>query len=189
MEYAEAEEEVEAPPAEPTEPEPEPVEALEPVSVSVSAPEVEPVGAEAVAPPPVEYAEVEEEVEAALAEPAEPELEPVEAPEPVLATELEPIGTRELEEIRVEDLPKDPGARLSMARAALNAGDWSEALTIYETMVSSSEMLDDVIDNLETGVQQNPDNAAGYQLLGDASMKDGRLQDALQAYRTALAKL
>ena len=75
------------------------------------------------------------------------------------------------------------------SRAALNAGDWPEALTIYETLVSSSEMLDEVIENLETGVQQNPDDAAGFQLLGDARMKDGRLQDALQAYRTALGKL
>ncbi len=76
-----------------------------------------------------------------------------------------------------------------MARAALNAGDWLDALTIYETLISSSEMLDSVIDNLNVGVRRHPNDPAGYQLLGDACMKDGRLQDALQAYRTALAKL
>ncbi len=118
-----------------------------------------------------------------------PELEPVEFPEPAEAPVPELLVTRKLEVPRVEDLPKDPAARLSLARAAFNAGDWADALTIYETLVSSSEMLDSVIDNLEVGVRRFPDDPAGYQLLGDACMKDGRLHAALEAYRTALSKL
>ncbi len=121
----------------------------------------------------------------------EEELAPAAAPSPEVPEpeSAEAVGTAELEALRVEDLPKDPAARLSMARAALNAGDWLDALTIYETLISSSEMLDSVIDNLNVGVRRHPNDPAGYQLLGDACMKDGRLQDALQAYRTALAKL
>jgi tetratricopeptide (TPR) repeat protein len=117
--------------------------------------------------------------------------EPEEAPVPELAAVPAGVSfdTRELEEIRAEDLPKDPEARLSMARAALNAGDWSEALTIYETLVSSSELLGSVIDNLQVGLRRHPDDATGYQLLGDAYMKEGRLPEALDAYRTALTKL
>jgi cytochrome c-type biogenesis protein CcmH/NrfG len=76
-----------------------------------------------------------------------------------------------------------------MARAASDTGDWSDALTIYETLVNSSEMLDSVIDNLEVAVRRHPDDPAGYQLLGDACMKDGRLHAALEAYRVALSKL
>ena len=105
----------------------------------------------------------------------------VEAPEPVV--------TRELEALRVEELPKDPAARLSMARAASDTGDWSDALTIYETLVNSSEMLDSVIDNLQESVRRHPDDPAGHQLLGDACMKDGRLNAALEAYRVALSRL
>ena len=86
-------------------------------------------------------------------------------------------------------MPKDPTARLSMARAASDTGDWSDALTIYETLVNSSEMLDSVIDNLEEAMRRHPDDPAGYQLLGDACMKDGRLHAALDAYRKALSKL
>jgi Flp pilus assembly protein TadD len=86
-------------------------------------------------------------------------------------------------------LPKDPAVRLEMAHAVLNAGDWPEALAIYGTLVTSAELLDEVIGNLEQGVRAHPDDPAGYQLLGDACMRDGRLQDALRAYRTALAKL
>jgi len=129
----------------------------------------------------------------------EPELEPVEAPEPELAEAPVPepaeapvpelLVTRKLEAPRVEDLPKDPAARLSLARAAFNTGDWADALTIYETLVSSSELLDSVIDNLEVGVRRYPHDPAGYQLLGDACMKDGRLHAALEAYRTALSKI
>jgi hypothetical protein len=121
----------------------------------------------------------------------EEEVPPAEAPSPEMPEPeaADAIGTAELEALQVEDLPKDPAARLSMARAALNAGDWADALTIYETLVSSSESLDSVIDNLNVGVRRHPNDPAGYQLLGDACMKDGRLQDALRAYRTALAKL
>ncbi len=150
----------------------------------IEAIEEEYVPEEAAAPVLEEYAELEELEEVEAFPP-----EPVEVPELEAAPAVEPLGTRKLEAIRVEDLPKDPAARLSMARAALNAGDWLEALTVYETLVNSSELLDNVIDNLEVGVRRHPDDAAGYQLLGDACMKDGRLQDALQAYRTALSKL
>jgi tetratricopeptide (TPR) repeat protein len=174
-------------------------EYVEVVEAEVPEPEVYVEAVEAEVPEPEEYVEVveaevpelEEYVEAVEAEVPEPEeyVEAVEAevPEPVPVPE--PLVTRELKALRAEDLPKDPAARLSMAHAALNAGDWSEALTIYETLVNSSELLDSVIDDLKVGVRRYPDNANGYQLLGDASMKDGRLQDALQAYRTALNKL
>jgi tetratricopeptide (TPR) repeat protein len=136
--------------------------------------------AEAAAPTLVEYAE------AAAAE--EPPAAPLEIePEPVEAAEAP--STRPLEPLRAEDLPEDSDARLAMARAALNAGDWSEALMIYETLVSSSELLDSVIEDMQAGVRRHAEDAAGYQLLGDAFMKDGRLQDALKAYRTALAQL
>jgi tetratricopeptide (TPR) repeat protein len=136
--------------------------------------------AEAAVPTLAEYVEVAEAEEAPVA-PPETEREPVEAAE-------SPI-TRPLEPLRAEDLPENPDARLAMARAALNAGDWSEALMIYETLVASSELLDSVIEDMQTGVHRHVDDAAGYQLLGDAFMKDGRLQDALKAYRTALAQL
>jgi tetratricopeptide (TPR) repeat protein len=198
-----SEAEVPSLPEEPAVPEVEvPVEELEP----------EVIQPEAVGPPPmedlvaaeedlVEPAVVEEEaVPAAEAIPTpeeagevpwaeipsvapEPELEPVEAP----VTEL--LVTRKLEAPRLEDLPGDPAARLALARAAFNTGDWMDALTIYETLVSSSEMLDSVIDNLQVGVRRFPDDPAGYQLLGDACMKDGRLHAALEAYRMALSKI
>jgi tetratricopeptide (TPR) repeat protein len=85
--------------------------------------------------------------------------------------------------------PEDPTGRLAMARAAMQAGSWSEALSLYGALVNSSDLLDVVINDLEEGIKKHPDDYAGYQLAGDAYMKDGRLPSALRAYRTALAKL
>lgn len=190
---AEAPVEVEAAPPVEALPEPEPVQAEaagpewlgELVRDEESLAELESIEeeispGEALTPTPVEYIEVAEaEVPSAALPETEPE--PVEAAEPPITKPLEPL--------RAEDLPKDPDARLAMARAALNAGDWSEALIIYETLVTSSDLLDSVIDDIKVGIRRHADDATGYQVLGDACMKDGRLHEALQAYRTALTKL
>jgi tetratricopeptide (TPR) repeat protein len=160
--------------------------------VEVAAPElVEPVEAEAPVEELLPVAELElEEEELPLPEVEwEEELPGAEVPELTEVPSAVALGTRELEVLSVEELPGEASARLSMARAALNAGDWSEALTIYETLVNASELLDSVIDHLRVGLQRYPDEVAGYELLGDACMKDGRLYEALQAYRSALSKL
>jgi len=195
---------VEAPEPEVIEPEavgPPPLE--EPVAAEEAPAEPAAVEEEAV-PTAEEMLTPEEAIEVPEAEipsvAPEPELEPVEAPAPeepveaptpelVEVAEPEVVVTRKLEAPSIEDLPEDPGARLALARAALDTGDWVDALAIYETLVSSSDMLDSVIDNLEAGVSRFPDDPAGYQLLGDACMKDGRLHAALEAYRVALSKI
>jgi hypothetical protein len=140
---------------------------------------------ELLAPAPQLYSPVTE----AEAPPAPPEPEPMEVIAPPPARPVEVPTTRLLHELRAEDLPKDPAARLAMARAALNADDWSDAMLIYQSLVNSSELLDNVIDNLKVGLHRHPDDASGYELLGDACVKDGRLAEALQAYRAALTKL
>jgi tetratricopeptide (TPR) repeat protein len=141
---------------------------------------------EEAAPVPAEALEVPE---------AELPAPPVAVPEPVEVAQPAAPVTRPLEPPRAPRLPKEKEkekeapVRLEMARAALSAGDWPGALNIYKTLVNSSELLKEVIDNLEQGIKGHPDDPAGHQLLGDAYMKAGRLQDALRAYRTALAKL
>jgi tetratricopeptide (TPR) repeat protein len=121
---------------------------------------------------------------------------PVAAPEPAKAAAP---ATRPLEPTRAPAPPKEKRkekekekeapVRLEMARAALKSGDWPGALGIYGSLINSSELLKEVIDDLEQGVKGHSDDPAGHQLLGDAYMKGGRLQDALRVYRTALAKL
>jgi tetratricopeptide (TPR) repeat protein len=91
--------------------------------------------------------------------------------------------------VEIAELPEAADERLQVARQAAAAGNWSQALAIYDDLVGSSELLDQVIDDLEASIQSHPDDTAAYQLLGDAYMKDGRLPSALKTYRKALAKL
>ena len=146
---------------------------------------------EAPASPPVEetHPETDEVVElmttAQAATPAKIE----EAAPPAPDELTDPTATSQVEPLQVGAFPEEPEERLALARAALKSGSWPQALSIYTTLVNSAELLDGVIDDLEEGIRNHPEDFAGYQMIGDAYMKDGRLPSALQAYRTALAKL
>ena len=146
---------------------------------------------EAPAPPSVDetYQQTDEAAELmTTAQAARPTK--IEEPAPPAPDELtEPLAPPEVEPLQVGAFPKEPEERLALARAALKSGSWPQALSIYTTLVNSSELLDGVIDDLEEGIRNHPEDFAGYQMIGDAYMKHGRLPSALQAYRTALAKL
>jgi cytochrome c-type biogenesis protein CcmH/NrfG len=49
--------------------------------------------------------------------------------------------------------------------------------------------LNKVIEDMQQAIKMHPGNYLLYQLMGDAMMRDGRLQSALNAYREALSKL
>ena len=113
----------------------------------------------------------------------------VEAPDAGI-DEVEAALEREARDaVEIAELPEDAEERLEVARQAAIAGNWVQALAIYDSLVDSSELLNKVIDDLEVSVQSHPDDTAVYQLLGDAYMKDGRLPSALKTYRKALTKL
>jgi hypothetical protein len=88
-----------------------------------------------------------------------------------------------------DGLPADAGERLKLARLARDKGDLGEAVRVYDSLISSGMHLDRVIDDLEQTIKSYPSNYMLFQLMGDAMMKDGRLQSALDVYRQALAKL
>ena len=142
-------------------------------------------------PPPVEerYLETVEPVEVMTAAQATTPTK-IEDDAPPAPDELtKPLAPPGVEPHQLDALPTEPEERLALARAALKSGSWPQALSIYTTLVNSSELLDGVINDLEDGIRNHPEDSAGYQMIGDAYMKDGRLPSALQAYRTALAKL
>ncbi|MGQ9500676.1 MAG: tetratricopeptide repeat protein [Anaerolineae bacterium] len=126
---------------------------------------------------------------------AVPESEPIaevareSAPLPASETGFEMPSEAETAAEAVAELPEAPAERLALARKAATAGQWSQALRLYASLVDSSEMLSSVISDLEEGIRRHPDDYNGYQLAGDAYAKEGRLAEALRAYRLALAKL
>ncbi|MDX1523777.1 MAG: tetratricopeptide repeat protein, partial [Anaerolineae bacterium] len=88
-----------------------------------------------------------------------------------------------------DDLPTDPGERLTLAQAARERGDLNESLRIYESLVFSGAHLKTIINDIEQAAETHPTNARLFQVLGDAMMRDGRLQRALEAYRKAMSTL
>ena len=85
--------------------------------------------------------------------------------------------------------PDDHRSRLALARAYRDEERWDDALAQYGKLVKAGALVDAVIEDLEQVVAQQTANHATYLLLGDAYMKDGRLQQALDTYREAMARL
>jgi cytochrome c-type biogenesis protein CcmH/NrfG len=64
-----------------------------------------------------------------------------------------------------------------------------EAVRIYDSLISRGVYLDKIIADMQQSIKAYPSNYLLFQVMGDAMMKDGRLQSALNAYREALSRL
>jgi len=82
----------------------------------------------------------------------------------------------------------DDEARLELARSLWAIGERPEARAEYEELLKSA-LLDTVIADLETRIAEPPVKEPTLRLLGDAYMKNNQLEEALAAYRRALAIL
>ncbi|MEA3339331.1 MAG: hypothetical protein U9R15_05140, partial [Chloroflexota bacterium] len=170
--------EPEAPP-EPAPPEeitpPPVVERLEPPEMVIPLPEE-------IAPPPV----IEEAPDAAEVEMIEPVEEVVAEPE-TLTVEA-PAESFEAKRAYLKENSRDYDAWLAFAQALWQADEHTESLEAYSRMIRSSKLIENVILDLEGYMEQWPDVHL-QQVLGDAYMKDGQLQAALDLYRQALETL
>jgi len=157
-----------------------PVVEEEPLLEEVTALEIRPE--EELVPTPV-VEEVPGVTEMEVPEPLEeaaapPEIPTVEAPAEPFAVERDYL----------KEHPRDYEAWLALAQALWQAGEREEALEAYTRVIRASKSLESVIAALEEHVEQQPD-VSTQQVLGDAYMKDGRLQEALDIYRRALEAL
>ena len=172
----------------------EPAPAIPPIE---EAPPVEKVlPPEEIAPPPV-VKEVAETVEIETVAPppeeitAPPEIVPtpvveeVIAPPPVVQTIKVPAGPFADERAYLKANPRDYDAWLELARALWQADEQEESLTAYSRVIRSGKLIEAVIPDLEGYLEQQPDVRV-HQALGDAYMKGGQLQEALDLYRRAL---
>jgi tetratricopeptide (TPR) repeat protein len=154
----------------------EEVEAVvEPAEAAAPVPAAEPeVVAEPVAEAPV--VAVPEPVAEA---PAVVEPEPV-AEAPVVAVP-EPVPA---------EIAGDYHEQLRIAREKLDAKQIAEALPIYEHLVNSGQMISQTISDLDFAIRSTPKvTPRVHRVLGDALRSEGRLQEALKAYRDALDQL
>lgn len=184
---AEVEEEVEA--VEPIEMVEEVVEPEAPAPISEPEPVPEPVS-EPVEVTPTgipdwlqKLREVEEE------QPVPVPIAPLPPPIPVAATRLTPQPVYAQTAVSTPDIPADAAEQLQLARTTRDKGNLDEAVRIYDTLVSRGIYLDKIIEDMQQSIKAHPGNYLLFQLMGDAMMRDGRLQSALNAYREALSRL
>jgi cytochrome c-type biogenesis protein CcmH/NrfG len=136
------------------------------------------------AAPPVALA-AEPTAEAAAAPVAELLETAVPAAAELVEAQEAPVDALAARRQHVRDHPRDYAAWLELARLLRGVGERDEALKAYANALRGRDLADSVIKDVETLAAEHPD-AASQQLLGDAYMKAGRLQDALRAYRQAL---
>lgn len=83
-----------------------------------------------------------------------------------------------------------PGSEVfTLAQQRISEGDFDTAAEALNYLVSSHQLVDETVTELETFLRIQPDAVALWQVLGDAYMKNNRLQKALDAYRQALGQL
>ncbi|MGC8826156.1 MAG: tetratricopeptide repeat protein, partial [Anaerolineae bacterium] len=117
---------------------------------------------------------------------------PVEAAEAPAVEELpspSPFITQAQERLRVR--PDDHEMRLALARAWRDAGQIESALQEYSALVEADQFVESIVSDLErliAGLEEGMEFAPAWTVLGDAYMRQGRLSDALDAYRRALGR-
>ncbi|MCU0519438.1 MAG: tetratricopeptide repeat protein [Anaerolineae bacterium] len=174
---------------------PEPVGVLAPEGERVPEPAVlepespaEPVPTiavpEAVVAPSVPHEQAPQQVD------EEPELQ---APpsKPRQAAEVSaPTGT-DLDEMRayLKQKRSDHAARLSFARTLWEIGEIAESLDQYGRLIKSGAKSADVTQDLERYAEEKPDGPGVLRTLGDAYMKHGALDKALETYNRAMHQL
>lgn len=114
---------------------------------------------------------------------------PPPAPAPALVAALPDDPRFEPYRERLTADPADHVSRLSLARALREYGNPRASLPHYEVLVESTELLDEVSKDLTTLAAGPEADADVHRILGDAYMRQGKLQQALDAYRTALEQL
>jgi len=79
--------------------------------------------------------------------------------------------------------------RLASAREALNAGQFDQAMNEYAGLVEVGEGINTLIADLEAAAGRHQEKPLVRRMLGDAYMRNGQLQKALETYRQALDQM
>jgi competence protein ComEA len=105
---------------------------------------------------------------------------------PALIEEIRDLIVVDIPEDEIIDLPTDEHqVSLIQARNTLIEGDINTSLEYYNTLIQSQQMLAEVIQDLNEALYRYPVDVGIWQSLGDALMRTGQIQDALDAYTKA----
>ncbi len=101
----------------------------------------------------------------------------------------EVIAGPELIELPAADESDLDRVKLNQARAAVDAGNISEALTLYRSLIEQGAGLSLIVPDLEAASTRHRRQPLLRRLLGDAYMRQGELQKALNIYREVMDHL
>ncbi len=105
---------------------------------------------------------------------------------PALIEEIRELIVVDIPEDEIADLPTDEHqVTLIQARNAFIEGDINTSLEHYNKLIQSQHMLGEVIQDLHEALYRYPVDVGIWQSLGDAFMRSGQIQDALDAYTKA----
>ena len=152
----------------------EPVMETPPQSVTpitVPEPESAPVEAETAATPPLQKT-------------VEPEPEPIPVEPPPAISQPEPAAPPASDVDRKPEAPKeDPFATAGMM---LSTGDTAGAINVFAKLIKRGKDLETVVSMLEDALQSRENQPELWQTLGDAFMKAGEVDKAVQAYQRGM---
>lgn len=115
---------------------------------------------------------------------AKPGTGPLPSLEPDLPAESPEVARPATESVGQSAIPQ-----LSTARSAVEENRYEDALGEYQQLIASGQGTMALINDLETIAGEHPEQPAFRRLLGDAYMRNGQLQKALNTYRDALDQL
>jgi tetratricopeptide (TPR) repeat protein len=95
-------------------------------------------------------------------------------------------AAEDIEADEVEETAVPPMNMLDRARAAVQDGDIDSAVEHYVSMINQKIELDSVVEDLRSAVNKTPDVPILWQTLGDALMQNGKITDAIDAYRRGM---
>lgn len=108
---------------------------------------------------------------------------PVTPPAAVPAAGLEALREQ------VKAHKNDHEARLALARALWAANETEEALSHYTRLIRAKMLMREVFTDLERYIQERPRIPQLWRTLGDAYMKDGQMNKAMETYNQAMSLL
>lgn len=119
-------------------------------------------------------------------EPTPPPAPPVPSPAVPEAISIKPTSLLPEYQREADVVAQDFDTWLNSARQNLATGDINSAVSAYETLVRSGQMLDEAIADLQNLIATKAVTEGVYRVLGDALVARGNLDEGLKMYQKAL---